>query len=86
MELGELKARWGEVLDSLLERDRILWLAFFDARLVSLEKGVLTLDFDDVTKLAGAHDYRSIRKPEHMAILGEVIEKITGESVRIIEV
>jgi len=47
MELSQIKLRWNEVLDLLLEKDRIAWLAFFDARLVSFEENQLTLDFAD---------------------------------------
>ena len=32
MKLEEIKARWNDVLDEILRQDRILWLAFFDAR------------------------------------------------------
>lgn len=32
MDLAQLKIQWNEVLDQLLEQDRIAWLAFFDAR------------------------------------------------------
>jgi hypothetical protein len=38
MQLAELKNRWNEVLDLLLLEDRIAWIAFFDARLVSYRK------------------------------------------------
>ena len=44
MELLELKSVWNDVLDELEATNRIAWLAFFDARLVSLEEKVLTLD------------------------------------------
>ena len=37
MDLAGIKARWNEVLDTLLESDRVAWIAFFDARLVSFE-------------------------------------------------
>ncbi|NBR94521.1 MAG: hypothetical protein EBT44_06845 [Actinobacteria bacterium] len=50
--LEDIKARWNEVLDELLQTDRILWLAFFDARLASFSNGVLTLDFQDSAKFA----------------------------------
>ena len=50
MQLSELKSFWNQVLDELEAPNRIAWLAFFDARLASLESGVLTLDFSDATK------------------------------------
>jgi len=52
MDLDQIKSRWNEVLDLLLEKDRITWLAFFDARLVSYENDQLTLDFADSQKFA----------------------------------
>ena len=45
MQLSELKGFWNQVLDELEATNRIAWLAFFDARLASLDGGVLTLDF-----------------------------------------
>ena len=50
MELSQIKLRWNEVLDLLLEKDRIAWLSFFDARLVFYESNQLTLDFADSQK------------------------------------
>ena len=50
MDLDQIKSRWNEVLDLLLENNRIIWLAFFDARLVSFENNQLTLDFADSQK------------------------------------
>jgi hypothetical protein len=38
MDLESIKGQWNHVLDYLLDHDRIAWLAFFDARLVSLGK------------------------------------------------
>ena len=29
MDLAGIKARWNEVLDTLLESDRVAWIAFF---------------------------------------------------------
>ena len=43
--LADLRSRWNEVLDILEKNDRIIWMAFFDARLASLEESVLTLDY-----------------------------------------
>ncbi len=58
MELEQIKQRWNNVLDLLLEEDRIAWLAFFDARLVSFEDNQLTLDFSDSQKFANSHDFK----------------------------
>ena len=45
LSLADLRSRWNEVLDLLEKSDRITWMAFFDARLASLEESVLTLDY-----------------------------------------
>ena len=45
MDLQEIRNRWNDVLDVVLEVDRISWLAFFDARLVEFDGTTLTLDF-----------------------------------------
>ena len=39
--LETLKASWNQVLDAILEVDRVAWLLWFDARLVKLEGDVL---------------------------------------------
>lgn len=85
MDLYELKSKWTEILDRLERRNRIAWLAYFDARLSALHEGVLRLDFRDAAKLAGGHDLRMARKPEHRDILEEIIKEVTGEKVRIEE-
>ena len=85
MELKELKNQWNAVLDDLLSVDRISWLAYFDARLVSLENSQLTLNFSDSEKFNGDHDYKSVRKPEHTAKLVASIKKITGEDLEVVE-
>ena len=84
--LEQLKAQWNQVLDALLDHDRIAWLAYFDARLVSLENGELTLSFADVSKFGGPHDYKSVRKPEHLAKLRTCIASIAGFELTIVEV
>lgn len=78
MELIELKGRWNEVLDELESTDRIAWLAFFDARLASLEDGLLTLDFSDATKFQDGHDLKkTLPESSHRSLIG-AIQKITG--------
>jgi hypothetical protein len=84
--LDQLKAVWNEILDSVLETDRIAWLAFFDARLVSLTSTELTLNFSDVTKLSGDHNFSIARNPKHIALLREAIKKVTQLNVEIVEV
>ena len=86
MELHDLKSKWTEILDRLERRNRIAWLAYFDARLSALQEGVLRLDFRDSAKLAGGHDLGMARKSEQRTALEEIIEEVTGEKVRIEEV
>jgi len=83
--LTELKAQWNQVLDKVLEADRIAWLAFFDARLVSLNDGRLLLSFADPAKFGGDHNFKSVRKPEHTAKLVSAIFEITGQNLEVIE-
>ena len=85
MDLDQIKSRWNEVLDLLLEKDRITWLAFFDARLVSYENDQLTLDFADSQKFANPHDFKKTRNPSHTNSLIEAIERVFGFTPTIIE-
>ena len=85
MELDQIKARWNEVLDLLLEKDRITWLAFFDARLVSYQNNELILDFADSQKFANSHDFKQTRNPSHTQSLNEAIKTVFGISPTIIE-
>jgi hypothetical protein len=78
MELLELKRVWNDVLDELEATNRIAWLAFFDARLASLEDTVLTLDFSDATKFHEGHDLKSVSSTQSHAALIAAIKKITG--------
>jgi hypothetical protein len=50
LSLADVRSRWNEVLDLVEKSDRITWMAFFDARLASLEDSVLTLDYSDSAK------------------------------------
>ncbi len=83
--LAELKAQWNTVLDALLEVDRIAWLAFFDARLVSLVGSTLTLAWQDSEKFGGQHDFQAVRKPEHIAKIVSCITAVTGQTLSIVE-
>ena len=85
MQLEDIKNRWNEVLDLLLEIDRITWLSFFDARLVSFENNQLTLDFADSQKFANPHDFKKTRNPSHTKSLIEAIERVFGFTPTIIE-
>ena len=85
IEFEVLKSTWNQVLDDLLESDRIAWLAYFDARLVSLNGNILTVSFADSEKFGGDHNYKSIRKPEHTAKIRASITKVTGEDLEVVE-
>jgi hypothetical protein len=85
MQLEDIKNRWNEVLDLLLEIDRVTWLSFFDARLVSFENNQLTLDFADSQKFANPHDFKKTRNPSHTNSLIEAIERVFGFTPTIIE-
>jgi hypothetical protein len=81
MQLSELKSFWNQVLDELEATNRIAWLAFFDARLASLEDSVLTLDFSDATKFQEGHDLKKTLPAKSHSALTEAIKKIVGIEV-----
>jgi|UniRef100_UPI00404B2103 hypothetical protein len=83
--LADLRSRWNEVLDILEKNDRIIWMAFFDARLASLEESVLTLDYSDSAKFGGAHGYSSTRVKQQ-EILQEAIREIFNVELEIRQV
>ena len=84
MDLASLRSRWNEVLDLLESRDRIAWLVFFDARLASFDKNVLTLDFSDARKFASSHEYQAVR-PKHKESLASAIKEVFSIDVEIAE-
>ena len=84
LDLTLIKTRWNEVLDLLETQNRVAWLAFFDARLVSFDNNTLKLSFVDAEKLSGAHDFSHVRKDSHRAALESAIKEIFGISVAII--
>lgn len=83
-ELSELRSRWNDVLDYVEREDRVVWLAFFDARLASLDEGVLTLDFSDSRKFGAAHEYSESRE-RHKKILIQAISHVANLDVTIAE-
>lgn len=85
LQLELLKSQWNQILDLVLSQDRIAWLGFFDARLVSLEKNRLTIGFDDSEKFGGQHDFRVARSVRHLDILRQAILEISGHNLEIIE-
>lgn len=84
-QLQVVKQQWNQILDAVLLRDRVAWLAFFDARLISLEAGNLLLGFDDSKKFSGDHDFSLARNPKHIALLVDCIREISGLTVRVSE-
>jgi len=86
MDLVGLKSRWNDVLDLLERRDRVAWIAYFDARLASLDDDVLTLQFIDAEKMSGAHDYKATRNDRIRGALESAIKEVTGNKIRVIEI
>jgi hypothetical protein len=84
MELGQIKARWTEVLDALEAKNRMAWIAYFDARLSELNGNALTLDFSDSRKFATSHEYSETR-PNLKADLVATIHEVLGITLEIIE-
>ena len=84
--LDEVKGRWNEVLDLVLERNRIVWLAFFDARIVSVESGVITINFADAQKLGGDHNFSIARNPTHIVLLQDMIVSVFGQPLEVREI
>lgn len=85
MELAEIRTHWNEILDLVLEEDRITWLAFFDARLAHFDGKVLTLDFSDSRKFGSAHEYSQTRVKQHQ-LLTNVIKNCLNIDIEIIEI
>ena len=84
MELDYIRHRWNDVLDTLESHNRIAWIAYFDARLISFSDGVLTLDFSDSRKFATSHEYSETR-PNLKAALVASIQEVLGLTVEIKE-
>ena len=84
MELSQIRSQWNQVLDALEAKNRIAWLAYFDARLSSYDNGVLTLDFSDSRKFATSHEYQQTR-PNLKSDLLTVIEDVLKIKVELIE-
>ena len=82
--LADIRARWNEVLDLVESRDRVIWIAYFDARLESIENDRLVLDFRDSNKLATGHDYQEARL-RHRSVLQSAIYDVFGISVVVVE-
>ena len=85
-EFALLKGSWNAVLDNLLAQNRIAWLAYFDARLVSIEGETLVLSFADSDKFVGGHDFLAARNPDHKAALLRAIAEETSLELDVTEV
>lgn len=85
MEIEQIRANWTEVLDVLEREDRIAWMAFFDARLASIDGSILVLDFSDSRKFATAHDYGETRKHLYVS-LQRAIHIVLGVDLTFIEI
>ena len=84
MEIELIRTRWNDVLDNLESHNRIAWIAYFDARLISYIDGILTLDFSDSRKFATSHEYSETR-PNLKAALISSIDQVLGITVEIQE-
>ncbi len=84
MDIDQIRSAWTEVLYALEKKNRIAWLAFFDARLESLVDTTLLLDFSDSNKFATGHEYSAIRT-DHRLALQEAILEVLGCELEIIE-
>ena len=84
MEIEQIRSRWNDVLDNLESHNRVAWIAYFDARLISIQDGVITLDFSDSRKFATSHEYSETR-PNLKAALIASIDQVLGLSVEIRE-
>lgn len=84
LSLADIRTRWNEVLDIVESHDRVIWIAYFDARLDSFENGRLVLDFRDSNKLATGHDYHDARL-RHRSVLQSAFHDVFGISVVVIE-
>ena len=84
MELALIRTRWNEVLDALESKNRIAWIAYFDARLSELNGNELVLDFSDSRKFATSHEYSETR-PNLKTDLIQTIFEVLGVRLEIIE-
>ena len=84
MEIEQIRSRWNDVLDNLESHNRVAWIAYFDARIISIQDGVITLDFSDSRKFATSHEYSETR-PNLKAALIASIDLVLGLKVEIRE-
>lgn len=84
MTVEVVKSRWNEVLDHLQSKNRVAWLAFFDARISSVTSEAIFLDFRDANKLGSAHTFSPARNSGNQQALKASIYKVFGEELDII--
>jgi len=84
LDLPTLRSQWNQVLDHLERTDRVTWIAFFDARLSSLDGRTLTLDFSDSRKFGAPHEYSAVRDRQIQSLVA-AIHSITGERLEVVE-
>ena len=72
MELQDIRNRWNEVLDAVLEVDRVSWIAFFDARLADFDGQILTLDFSDARKFSSSHEFSETRLKQQQILIAAI--------------
>lgn len=82
--LDEIRDKWNDILDALERKDRVIWMAFFDARLAELNGQTLVLDFSDSRKFGTVHEFSEARA-RHTAILKETIKEHLEVSLEIVE-
>jgi hypothetical protein len=80
-ELAALKARWNDVLFNLESQSRVAWLLYFDARLVSFEDGVLTIDFSDPQRFDQEQTYPINTDVRHRNALLAAVTAVTGQVI-----
>lgn len=84
MDISTLRSQWSDVLDYLERLDRMAWIAFFDARLASINGNTLHLDFSDARKFPGNFEYDNIRH-HHEASLKQAIKAVAGVELEVVD-
>ena len=85
LSLDVIRDNWNNILDALERRDRVIWMAFFDARLAQLDGNTLILDFSDSRKFGTVHEFSEARA-RHTQALKEVIQDHLGVALEIMEI
>jgi len=85
LSLDVIRDKWNDILDALERRDRVIWMAFFDARLAELNGQTLVLDFSDSRKFGTVHEFSEARA-RHTQFLKETIKEHLGVELEIEEI